>query len=370
MLSSDDAALLLEPLIEGMVEEPLWSTFLSRLRRRLRADYVSLTFRPLPFGTPQNRVIHLYDGRRSPPVVTQQYRDTLYKEDPLPYHDLEEGRVYALAELLKHGDPAHEAYRDKLLVPSGMNVMRMVRIKEPGGISGWITVSRKSGEFDHNDEALLAALVPCLRSALRSYVVLERARMSANVANEAIQRMNFGWVALDAEGRIIETDSYGEAMLSASDMLTRGRGDRLTARNPGLAKEIAAAVHELIDDPQARPRAIVLSQDPWLDLLLVPSAVRMGTTRPAPAVVAYVHGDNWSTADRCDQLAELFDLTPSESRLALALSRGKSIAEAAEELGLTVESARTYSKRIYAKTGARGQVDLVRFIHRSVLAIA
>ncbi|MFD2137270.1 hypothetical protein ACFSLT_22710 [Novosphingobium resinovorum] len=47
-----------------------------------------------------------------------------------------------------------------------------------------------------------------------------------------------------------------------------------------------------------------------------------------------------------------------------------SIAEAAGQVGLTVESARTYSKRIYAKTGARSHADLVRFIHRSVLVIA
>ena len=102
----------------------------------------------------------------------------------------------------------------------------------------------------------------------------------------------------------------------------------------------------------------------------MPSAPPAGATRPAPALVAYVHADNWSSADRCEQLGQLFDLIPSEARLALALSRGMTIAEAAADLGLTVESARTYSKRIYAKTGARGQADLVRFLHRSVLAIA
>jgi DNA-binding CsgD family transcriptional regulator len=137
-----------------------------------------------------------------------------------------------------------------------------------------------------------------------------------------------------------------------------------------VAQEIAGAGAALVRDPHARPRAIVLSREPWLDMLLVAAAMHGGTTRPAPALVAYVHADHWSSADRCDQLGQLFDLIPSEARLALALSRGMSIAEAAGELGLTVESARTYSKRIYAKTGARGQADLVRFIHRSVLAIA
>jgi DNA-binding CsgD family transcriptional regulator len=129
-------------------------------------------------------------------------------------------------------------------------------------------------------------------------------------------------------------------------------------------------VVDLAGEPASRPRAVVLSREPWLDMLLVPANLRQAASGPAPALVAYVHSDTWSSADRCEQLGELFDLIPCEARLALALSRGMTIAEAAADLGLTVESARTYSKRIYAKTGARGQPDLLRFIHRSVLAIA
>ncbi len=122
--------------------------------------------------------------------------------------------------------------------------------------------------------------------------------------------------------------------------------------------------------PLGRPRAGVLCRDPWLDMLLVPAHRQAVPGNPVAAIVAYVHGDGWSSADRCEQLADLFRLLPSEARLALALSRGMSIAQAANDLGLTVETARTYSKTIYAKMGARGQPDLVRFIHRSVLMLA
>lgn len=370
MLDAEDAADLLEPLIEGMVEDPVWSTFITRLRHRLEADYASLVFRPLPLGTPQNRVIHLFSGRRSPPIVSQLYRESLYRSDPMPYHDMRDGRVYALPELLRVGDPDHDTYRKQLLVPSGMNILRMMRVGEASGVSAWITVSRRKGDFTPRDDALIAGLAPYLRAALRSYVTLERERIKAQVANEAIHRLNFGWITLDADGCILDTDPHGASMLSAANMLARGRGGRLTARDPHVAREIASAFKALIDDPQSRPRAIVLSHEPWSDLLLVSANMRAGTTRPAPTLVAYVHADKWSSADRCDQLSQLFDLIPCESRLALALSRGMSIADAAVELGITVESARTYSKRIYAKTGARGQADLVRFIHRSVLAIA
>jgi DNA-binding CsgD family transcriptional regulator len=367
---SEDLSDLIVPLIEGIVEEPLWSAFLARLRGRLGADYVSIVFRPLPDGAPGNRLIHLYAGQAWPDEVNRRFRESLGGQDPMPYHDLVAGRVYALNELLTFGDPEHDRYRLQLLTPGGMKFMRMMRIEEAGGVSAWLTVSRAEHEFERSDDALIAAIVPFWRAALTSYVALERERVTASVANEAIRRLNFGWLTLDRSGRILDGDAHATGLLAASDMLRKGRDGRLRARDAGVAREITQAIQALVHEPASRPRAIVLSREPWLDMLLVPSNLRSGTTQPAPALVAYVHADNWSSADRCEQLEQMFDLIPSEARLALALARGMSIAEAASELGLTVESARTYSKRIYAKTGARGQADLVRFIHRSVLAIA
>ena len=86
--------------------------------------------------------------------------------------------------------------------------------------------------------------------------------------------------------------------------------------------------------------------------------------------VVYLRGDRSSSADRHEQLVDVFDLTPAEARLAWSLAQGLSIAQAAKAHGLTVETARYYSKKIYAKTGARGQVDLVRNILTGVLALA
>jgi DNA-binding CsgD family transcriptional regulator len=281
-----------------------------------------------------------------------------------------DGRVYALAELLRTGDPQHEAYRKRLLAPSGMNFMRMMRVMEASGVSAWLSISRRKRELDAENDALIAALAPYLRATLQSYVTLERERMTSSVANEAVRRMNFGWLTLDAEGRILDADAHGENMLEESKVLMRGRGAKLAARDVAVGRDIAAGVKALVADRHSRPRAIVLSREPWLDMLLVKANVSCAATRPVPTLVAYIHSDRWSSADRCEQLGQLFDLTPRQARLALALSRGMTIAEAANELGLSVESARTYSKRIYLKTGARGQADLVRYIYRSVLTIA
>ena len=110
--------------------------------------------------------------------------------------------------------------------------------------------------------------------------------------------------------------------------------------------------------------------EPWLDMLIVPIRYRAVSGGVTPIAVGYVHGVEAASSERCEQLVPLFGLTKGEARLALALSQGRNIVEAAIQLGFTVETARNYSKRIYAKTGTRGHADLVRIILASVIALS
>ena len=170
---------------------------------------------------------------------------------------------------------------------------------------------------------------------------------------------------------MLECDAQGAHVLAHSGVLSRAANGRLVANEPELEREIVQAQNRLIEDPASRPHAIILSRNPWLDMLLTPAPRRTSISAKArPAIIAYVHGDSWRSSDRHAQLAELFRLSPREAQLALALCRGMTIAEAADEFGLAVGTARNYSKTIYAKTGARGLPDLVRIVMRSVLAVA
>jgi DNA-binding CsgD family transcriptional regulator len=363
---------LLPALLDGAFEDPLWASFLEKLRVATRADYASLTFRPP--AQPLKEVVHLYAGTPWPAQVNKLYRQLFqeqpYDIDPLPYYEMAEGRTYSLDELLTPGEPIHDRYYTNFLVPSGMTAMRILRVVESSGVNAWITITRREQDFSADAAGLTNALVPYLRSALRGFVALERERFNASLANDAIGRLAFGWLTLSPAAEVLDTDSQGAQMLAHSGILSRNAAGRLAARPRELEREILQAIRAISADSRSRPRAMILSRDPWLDMLLVPTHKRSISAKPDPAVIAYVHGDNWSTADRCEQLAELFVLLPSEARLALALARGMTITEAAAELGLTVETARNYSKKIYSKLGARGQSDLVRFVMRSVLAIA
>ena len=68
-------------------------------------------------------------------------------------------------------------------------------------------------------------------------------------------------------------------------------------------------------------------------------------------------------------VSQLFGLTKAEARLATLLADGLSVAEAAETMHVSEGSARSYCKRIYAKTGLKRQAELVRLVLKSVASL-
>jgi DNA-binding CsgD family transcriptional regulator len=317
-------------------------------------------------------VVDLHSG----PAIPDDVRRTLGANplrDPLPYATMREGRVYSLEDLLDPGDAEQTAFVQGRMQPLGLTSLRCLRVTEPGGIDVWLSCAGDRA-LGSSAGALLLALAPHLRIALRGFAALERERFRSAVTGEAINRLKIGWLTLDAQCRIIEVTDNMEQMFQWGVVLRRGRYDRLVPASPTIDRQLTALVRRFATERDARPQAYNLSRDPWVDILVTPVFGQVfGETisgHGAAAAIVYVSGDRRSQADRCDQLVDLFGLLPSEARLAWLLAQATSIADAAEALGITVETARNYSKKIYAKTGAKGHPDLVRIVLTSVLAIS
>lgn len=367
MFTIQDETDLLPAIYDGPFEQPMWSTFLDRLRQRTRADFAGIYFRRP--DRPLNQTVELYSGKGSMPGLRQILGDTEYLADPLPDFQLREERVYALHELVDPERIAHRVLDRSLKAGAGTDV-RIVRVAEPGGLSAWLSVTRAGAELTPADAALMSKVAPHFRRALRTYAAIERERGQARIATEVLERLNFGWVRLDGKGVVTELSEAAAKLLQHGAGLKRTTSGRLIALDPLVDRRLSAAMRSFADGTSGRARALNISQDPWIDLLIVPASAGGDVPRPDAAMIVYIQGDNRSLSDRHEQIAELFGLLPSEARFALLLSRGLSIREAGDALGLTIETARNYSKKIYAKTGARGQADLVRFLLTSVLSLA
>ncbi|MFZ9395840.1 MAG: helix-turn-helix transcriptional regulator [Erythrobacter sp.] len=347
---------LVQALHSGMFETPLWADFLARLKARSGMRAVCLVLR-----APDSGALFPLGAGEDWTGLVQQLFASPNGPGQLPYMSMRDGRAYALEELL---EPAAA-----LRIP-GIAAGRLVRVGEQGGTEAWLGCFGDRGIGTPATGALLTALVPHLRIALRSFASLERERFRSAMSGQAIARLSLGWMTLDARCRILETTDTVEELFQWGELLRRGRYERLVPASPAIDRQLTALVKGYADGTESRSRAFTLSQDPWFDMLVAPlhDLPVTGGPRAATAIV-YVSGDRKSQADRYEQLAELFGLLPSEARLAWMMGQSTSIAEAAERLGLTIETARNYSKKIYAKTGARGHAELVRIVMTSVLAL-
>lgn len=360
MRTDDDS--LLQSLYEGMFEAPLWRGFLNKLLAKTGADTVKLLFQP----SDEERIVELSAGNAAVLDETMLPEGGRRIGDSIAFRAMRPNRVYAENELLDLSDTKQ---RDVFSNAERFKQLRAIRVTEPSGLDLWLLCSggRNIGSAT---SALLTALAPHLQIALRSHAALERERFRSTITGQAFDRLKMGWLSLDAGCHIIDATDNLDQLFQWGSVLRRGRYDRLVPASPSIDRALTSLVKSFAVNRDARPQAFNLSKDPWVEMLVTPHQSLTFAGSRMPVAIVYISGDRRSQADRCDQLVDLFGLLPSEARLAWMLAHTTSISEAADALGLTVETARNYSKKIYAKTGARGHAELVRIILTSVLAIS
>ncbi len=358
---------LIRSLHQGVRETPYWSGFLEQLRGMTNAGYASLVFQRSDAGQADISVIRAGDQiNDSGSAGAREIASRLN----LSYDSLRVNRPYSLEDIVGLDDDRGVEYVRYLRERNiGHAVVLRVGDRQLG--NGWLTLGRAGDDFKPWVIAVLKQIAPHLGIAVGTLAELERARMRADIANDAVHRLNFGWVTFDRFGNVVEIDPDIQRLFSGIAIL------RSCACGLPFPIGLSGHEHKLLDilkdfavNEHARPRAMHLVQAPWLDMLIVPISYRALSGGSTPVAVGYVHGVvGAADDDKREQLKLLFGLNHSEARLAIALAQGRSITEAAADLSLTVETARNYSKKIYAKTDARGHADLVRILLASVIAL-
>ena len=209
--------------------------------------------------------------------------------------------------------------------------------------------------------ATLNGLYPHLARAglMAARLGLDRARNSGR----AFETIGLPAAVLNGRGRVLAANKLLEALPSVFTPVAHG----------GLAITNGAAdvlFQSALGDMQGRPDSGVLSipvpaqeDRPGLvihvlplrraaheifsggELLIVATQVSASQMVPSPSI-----------------LTGLFDLTPAETRLAIALSSGHPLKKAAELQGITFSTARSYLEQIFRKTGTKQQSQLVALL--------
>jgi DNA-binding CsgD family transcriptional regulator len=186
----------------------------------------------------------------------------------------------------------------------------------------------------------------------------------ATTLADTLDGLGAGLFVVDAAGRIIHANASGRAMLQQRHVLRDANG-RLTA----CEARAASALKELLANaaaPEATAMALPLSAGDGRHYVahLLPlgsGARRRGASYPAVAAV-FVHKAAIEPHCPPEVIAGLFNLTPSELRVLLAIVEVGGVSETAQALGVAEATVKTHLHRVFGKTGASRQADLVKLV--------
>ena len=226
--------------------------------------------------------------------------------------------------------------------------------------------AEKAKPFGPEEQLRLGILMGHLKCVLEIRRKIEGLRLLQAASSHALDQLPTGVILVDASGRILFANVAAEHTLSAREGLTAESGRLvalLASETTSLRALIGAAVRTTIGDA-VHPGGVMNVSRPGFERPLsvlvtpVPGNATYGNLGQPAAAVLILNPDTRHSPEPA-VLRTLFKLTQAECRLVIAICAGASLVDAAQSLGITRETAKSYLKRVFAKTGTSRQSEPV-----------
>jgi DNA-binding CsgD family transcriptional regulator len=235
--------------------------------------------------------------------------------------------------------------------------------------------SKRQGAFTDEDLALCEALLPHMARAWKLSRKFADARALGDGLADFVDSSPHGLFVLDGGGRVRHVNAAGRRLLERADSLTQS-GGRLAGVNAAATRRLHGLIDRAASD-DAGPRvggSMALSNPDNLRPLSVTvapmRAERAGPLFDGPAVLVCVTDLEASVSLPEQLLRDLFNLTPAETRVAIALFEGLEPKLVADRLEISVWTVRRHLAQIFEKTHTGSQVELARLMMRTLGASA
>ncbi len=231
-------------------------------------------------------------------------------------------------------------------------------------------------DFTRAQERVLYDLAPHLQQAVESFENTLRLRQHVEMLSHTVGNLSTGLLLLDSVGKIRWSNHYARRILLRSSHLTLSR-----ERVQCVSGETHAEFCRLLEcavrgEPNGRRGVMTVGNGTSRPLQLLvapaytPSLSDEVSMEKGVIVPVYLSERNDVLGLSPADVATLFGLTPAEARLATALTEGASLADYANEQGISVGTTRIQLKSVFSKTKTSRQSDLIKLLCMSVSAKA
>ena len=184
-------------------------------------------------------------------------------------------------------------------------------------------------------------------------------------ADEALNRIAIGVFLIDVEKKVLFRNRRADELLAEADGISLGREGLLRGERPPQTQALRDIIETAIGRGASGNRqgsdAVALTRESGKRPLIA-VACPLGRGQAAagePAVGLFVTDPEWRSSDAAQAVAQLYGLSPAETRLALALVRGLRLDEIADEFGLSRNTVSYTLKNLFRKTETDRQADLI-----------
>jgi DNA-binding CsgD family transcriptional regulator len=219
--------------------------------------------------------------------------------------------------------------------------------------------AHSQGHFDRQDSTVLARLAPHFRRMIRLSERLARDRAAAGL--EIIDTMRGAAIFVGRDGHVIAMNRNAERLIGNGLIIHNGflDAEEPTARM-ALYKLIASArVAESAGSPPNDPVVIRRPDKRPLVVEAFPARGHLSDAFRSLGTLLLVTDLHARCGPNAAALRTALGLTAAEARLTVRLCEGDDLAAAAHALGISVHTARSQLKSIFAKTGISRQAELV-----------
>lgn len=303
--------------------------------------------------------LYFVDGRLDPERTQSYFDGGLSTIDP-------SNTVQVLGELeqavvtssrLAPEDFLQTRFAREWATPLGLVDMVVAPIERRGSWAALFGVFRheKDGLGDDEVQARVSLLAPHIRRSIGIGKVIGSKSVEAQGFRETIDGLSVGVLLVDADGRVVHANAAGSELMGMVPASTnRGtlRLDRSVTRDLLPASNVVA--------PDSRVLETSNGDRYVANILPLTGPARQVSGGGAPVAALFLQKTEFDLISMPKALADAFDLTPAELRVALAALHNDRVADMAEELGVAEPTVKTHLSRIFAKTDTRRQADIVK----------
>ncbi len=226
-----------------------------------------------------------------------------------------------------------------------------------------------SDVFSEGQVSFVQRLAPHLSRALALNRRLAGLQAERDTFQTMLDRREAAVLLLGEEGTICYCNEAGIQLLRRHDGLAASRG-RLCALDANAQNLLAGLVRAALAAKGARGGSIPVPRQHSarpLHVKVMPFAQKSAFWLSSPEVraIVFVSDPESPAGDAVSEVMDAYNLTPSEKSLLNELIAGRSLREAAENLGITRATSRNRLARIMAKTDTHRQSELLQLILRS-----